>query len=1385
MRPATLRTCAVTLALVALCCLQGPGLITADTKQDLVLDPGRLMAHGLLAWAPEGQFGQVQNQAYGYLWPMAPFFWIGHELGVPGWLVQRLWWALALTVGLLGMRLVLRRLGIGGPNAQLVGALAYVLAPRVLGLLGTTSVEAWPAMVLPWILLPLLSQHRPWRGAALSGLAMLMLGGVNAAASLAVLLVPLLWLLLGEGVDRRGVRIGAWLLAAAAATAWWMLPLLALRTTAFPFLDYIESAQIVGAVTSLLNVVRGADHWVAWSGDDAGPAWTAGYELAVRPGLVLATCLVAAAGLVGLAWQRPRIAAHRFLAVCLALGLVLLATTYAGRFGSPLAPAVRELLDGPLAPLRNVHKLDPLVRLPMAAGLAHLTAVRHRAVAGLVPGPRARAAAVAGLAVVAVVAGLVATSPFLAGRAASRGAFESIPGYWTQAAGWLEGNVHRGRVLVLPASNFGEYTWGRPLDEPLPSLARVSWVLRNAVPLGAPGAIRWVDGVDELVRSGRPSADLAPALSAAGISYVLLRHDLSVDKPRTPAAAARATVAGSPGFRRVAQFGPQAESFADSQVVMGSELPRELEVYAVDLPTAGAQLVTDPVVVAGGPEAAVGRGLPDPTWVAAADAGVTTPAGDRLATDTLTRRSQNFGAERGRDLTVVLSPQDDALRGRPAADISPFADDTPRPASRVEGGAVDVQASSSLADPFGIAYAGPGRRPFAALDGDPDTSWLSQADDSQPQLRLTVAQPVARLTLMLAGQSGGRRIDAVTARSGATERRVEVAGDAVDEVTLDLGVPSTHWTLTLERSGSWPAGIAEVVGLPQATREVVDLPGEPTGQLVLNRLDGSRRACLDLGGDWACSPAWATVAEEADVMRRTVPGAVPDGDAQVWVRARPTASLSARLDQARGLSVDASSIAFDDPAARGGAALDGDPATGWIPSGRDLAPRLEVRTDQPRTSDSFTYQLDDRDTGVTATLSADGQVLARHVPPGEQVRFPSATATRWTLTLTVSDVATLPLRVREAALGWSSQAGPIGAGCDAGLGVRVDGELRAFSVSASAGSLLRGELVPAKACPGSLAGVDDSDAMDPDAGGRAAADSAGAGRTRVESADLEWLAVQRVAWTGTATVAEPLTVTATTAESREVEVPAGSAGRVLTLAEGFNSGWDAQLAGADGTPLEPVRMEGWRQGWRLPATQAPTVLVARFAPADEHRQALLAGLAAALALIMVAAFALRSRDAARGLSLPAPVGGRPGGGRAQALPIGLVILGAVLAGPAGAATAALAATLLAVARPFAPAIAAGVGAAGLLPLLGWGAGGFGQLAVVAALATAVGAPAHEPQDGLLDQDQRQGGDPAGDDQREAKQDPEVTSEQLDAQHLRQQLQDQQMPQEDSVADPAP
>ena len=50
----------------------------------------------------------------------------------------------------------------------------------------------------------------------------------------------------------------------------------------------------------------------------------------------------------------------------------LLAVGYSGGLGSPIAHQVQAFLDGAGTPLRNVHKLEPLIRLPLILGLAHL-----------------------------------------------------------------------------------------------------------------------------------------------------------------------------------------------------------------------------------------------------------------------------------------------------------------------------------------------------------------------------------------------------------------------------------------------------------------------------------------------------------------------------------------------------------------------------------------------------------------------------------------------------------------------------------------------------------------------------------------------------------------------------------------------------------------------------------------------------------------------------------------------------------------------------------------------------------------------------------------------------------------------------------------------------
>ncbi|MFY9491856.1 MAG: alpha-(1-_3)-arabinofuranosyltransferase family protein, partial [Mycobacterium sp.] len=214
-------------AALLLCFVQAPGLISPDTKLDLTANPLRFLARAANLWNSDLPFGQAQNQAYGYLFPHGTFFLLGDTLGVPGWVTQRLWWALLLTVGFWGLLRVAEALGIGTRTSRLVGAAAFALSPRVLTTLGSISSETLPMMLAPWVLLPVILALRgspvPVRMlAGRAGLALALMGAVNAVASLAACLPALIWWACHRPNRLWWRFTGWWALASALAVAWWV-----------------------------------------------------------------------------------------------------------------------------------------------------------------------------------------------------------------------------------------------------------------------------------------------------------------------------------------------------------------------------------------------------------------------------------------------------------------------------------------------------------------------------------------------------------------------------------------------------------------------------------------------------------------------------------------------------------------------------------------------------------------------------------------------------------------------------------------------------------------------------------------------------------------------------------------------------------------------------------------------------------------------------------------------------------------------------------------------------------------------------------------------------------------------------------------------------------
>ena len=175
-----------------LCFAQSPGLVSPDTKLDLTANPLRFLTRATNLWSSELPFGQAQNQAYGYLFPHGAFFLLGDMLDIPGWVTQRLWWALLLTIGFWGLLRVAETLGIGTTGSRVIAAAAFALSPRVLTTLGSISSETLPMMLAPWVLLPVILALRgtgPRTGsirmlAARAGVAVALMGAVNAVATL-------------------------------------------------------------------------------------------------------------------------------------------------------------------------------------------------------------------------------------------------------------------------------------------------------------------------------------------------------------------------------------------------------------------------------------------------------------------------------------------------------------------------------------------------------------------------------------------------------------------------------------------------------------------------------------------------------------------------------------------------------------------------------------------------------------------------------------------------------------------------------------------------------------------------------------------------------------------------------------------------------------------------------------------------------------------------------------------------------------------------------------------------------------------------------------------------------------------------------------------------
>jgi arabinofuranan 3-O-arabinosyltransferase len=1265
-----------------------PGQISPDTKLDLTANPLRFLARATNLWNSELPFGQAQNQAYGYLFPHGTFFVAGHLLGLPGWITQRLWWALLLTVGFWGLLRVAEALGIGSPTSRAVGAAAFALSPRVLTTLGSISSETLPIMLAPWVLLPAILALRDSassgpsvrRLAGQAGVAVALMGAVNAIATLAGCLPAVIWWACHRP-NRRWLRYAAWwLLALALAMTWWLVALTLMAGISPPFLDFIESSGVTTQWSSLVEVLRGTDSWTPF----VAPNATAGAPLVTGSVAILATCLVAAAGLAGLAGMSAgNVPASGRLVTMLLVGVVLLGVGYSGGLGSPLAQHVQAFLDAGGAPLRNVHKFESLIRIPVVLGLAQL--LGRIPLPGSVPKPLWRSAFAhperdkrVAVGIVVLTALMAGTSLAWTGRMTPPGTYSAIPRYWHDAADWLSahntGVPKPGRVLVVPGAPFATQLWGTSHDEPLQVLGDSPWGVRDSIPLTPPQTIRALDSVQRLFASGTPSAGLADTLARQGISYIVMRNDLDPDASRSarPILVHRA-LAGSPRLQKVAQFGAPVGPGPLSGFVTDSELrPRypAVEIYRVTAMAGdpGAPYLADIdglPRVDGGPEALLrlderrrlsGRPPLGPALLTADAVSADLPIPVVTVTDTPLARETDYGRVDDHSSAIRAVGDTRHTFNRVPDYPSPGAD-------TVYGSWIGgrLTASSSSSDSTVLPDVATAASPAAAIDADSATAWVSNSLQSAvgQWLQVDFDHPVTNsiITITPSATTVGaqvRRVEVETA-TGTTTLRFDEAGKPISRalpygetpwvritaIGTDDGSPGVQFAITDLSITQYDArGFAHPVNIQHTALVPAPPPNAAVAQWDLGSDPLGRPGCAAGLTNMQCAPSMALATETPATFSRTLTVPQPMSVLPtIWVRARSgpkLADLVAEPDTTRAHG-DSDLV---DVLGAASAATDGDPATAWTAPQRVVQhktpPTLTLTLPQPTEVTGL------RVTPSTSPVPAHPTMVAVDLGDGPQVRTLKTSGPqdlplmpRMTDTITVSllewkdvidrtalgfDQLKPPGLAEIAALGTDGR--PIAAAdaarnrtreatvdCEHGPVLAIAGRFVHTSINTTVGALLDGAPVTAQPC--------DAEPITLPTGEQELLVSPGP-QFVVDGAALSG----PLAAESTTAPATPADTGAWGPARREVRVPGATTSRVLVVPESISPGWVARTSA--GTRLTPLAVNGWQQGWVVPAGTSGTITLI-FTPNSLYRAGLAGGLALLPLLALMAWWPQRRR----------------------------------------------------------------------------------------------------------------------------------------------------------------